>query len=66
MRPLLLDDTAQCRAIEHVDDVTAVGHLHRRRMVITVDGNHLAAEALEFDDHLAAELTGTAEQHTGG
>lgn len=66
MRPLLFDHRPQRGAVEHVDHVAAMRDLHGRRVGVAVDGNHLHAQALQFDDQLLAELAATTEQDTGG
>jgi hypothetical protein len=62
MRLLQLDHRTQGRAIEHIDHMAAVRHLHRRGIGIAIHGDHLDAEALQFDHHFLAQLTRTAEQ----
>ncbi|MNF05344.1 hypothetical protein D3C80_2050480 [compost metagenome] len=57
MRFLGLDHRAQGGAIEHVDDMAAMGDLHGWRIGVTVDCNHFNAKALQLDDHLLAQLT---------
>ncbi len=66
VRTLGLDHRAQARAVEHREDVAAVRDLHRRRVRVAVAGDDLAAEALQFDGHLLAELAGTEQHDPGG
>jgi len=58
-----LDHLAERRRVQHVDGVTAVRHLHRRSVVITVDRDDFDAEALHFDDHFLAQFARTEHQH---
>jgi hypothetical protein len=46
--------------------MTAVRHLHGGRVGIAVDGDHLDAEALQFDDDFLAEFPGAEEHGLGG
>ena len=60
---LLERDQATDRgAVEHVDDMAAVGHLHGRCIGIAVDRDDLDGEALQLDRDFLAELA-RAEQH---
>jgi len=62
MRLFRLDDPAQGGTVGHGDDMGAMRHLLRRGVGITVDGDHLDAEALQRDRDLLAKLS-RAEQH---
>jgi len=46
--------------------MAAMRHLHRRRIGITVGGDHFHAEALQFDRDFLAQLAGTEQQYAGG
>jgi len=61
-----LDHAAQRGAVQHVDHVAAVRHLHRRRVGVTVHRDHFHRIALQLDRHLLAELAGTQQQHAHG
>ena len=65
VRLLQLDHRAQGCAIEHIDHVAAMRHLHGRRVRVTVNGNHLDTKALQFDHHFLAQLARATQQHTG-
>jgi hypothetical protein len=65
MRLLGLDHRTQGGAVEHVDHVAAVRHLHGRGVGVTVHAYHLAAQALQLDHHFLAELAAAAQQHAG-
>ena len=58
---LKLHDAAELIAVEHVEDVAAVGHLHRGSTRILVAGHYLHAEALELESHFLAEFSATEE-----
>ena len=62
MGPLGFDHAAQRRAVGHGEHMAAVGHLHGRRVGITVYGDHFAAQPLQGDRHLLAQFA-AAEQH---
>ena len=61
-RALGLEHRAQRGGVGHVDHGVALGDLHRRRVGVAVDRDHLAAEPHRLDRHLAAELA-AAQQH---
>ena len=65
VRLVLLDRFAERRAVEHREHLERVGDLHRGRILITVAGDHPAAEPLGGDRELPAQLAG-AEQHQSG
>src|SRR5690606_26816150 len=65
VRALALDHRAHRGAVEHVDDVTAMRDLHRRRVGVTVDRDHLDAEALQLDGDFLAELARAEQEHAG-
>jgi hypothetical protein len=65
-RVLAIDQRRQGGAVEHVDHVAAVRHLHRRRTGIAVHGDHLDPEALRLDGHFLAEFAGAEQQQAGG
>ncbi|MOA07786.1 hypothetical protein D3C78_1275060 [compost metagenome] len=65
VRLLLLDHRAQGGAVEHADHMAAMRHLHGRRVGVAVDGDHLAAQALQFDGDFLAQLARAAQEHTG-
>jgi len=62
LRPLARDQLPQGVAVEHVDDMPSMRNLHRRRIGITIDGDHFATETLQLDRNFLTELTRT-EQH---
>ena len=66
MRLLGFKDPAESLAIQHVDDMRPVRHLHGRSMGIAVDGDHFAAKPLEFDDDFLAQFAGTEKGDAGG
>ena len=59
------DDPAQRCAVEHVDDLVSVCHLHRRRARVAVHGDHAAPEPLGADHRFLAEFA-RAEEEQGG
>ena len=63
---LLLDQRAQRVAVEHVDDVAAMRHLHRRRVRVAIHRDHLHRIALQLDRHLLAQFPGAQQQHAQG
>ncbi|MNT59512.1 hypothetical protein D3C72_1970310 [compost metagenome] len=65
MRLLQLDHCTQGRAIEHIEHMAAMRHLHRRGIGVAIHGDHLDAEVLQFDHHFLAQLTRTTEQDAG-
>jgi hypothetical protein len=65
VRPLRGNDAAQRRSIQHVHDMAAVSHLHRRRVVIPIDHDDLDAETLQLDDDFLSELSAPAQQDAG-
>ncbi len=65
VRLLGLDHCAQGGAIEHVDHVAAVRHLHGRGIGVTVHGNHFNAQALQLDHHFLAQFATATQQYSG-
>lgn len=65
VRLFVLDHRTQRLGIKHVDHMTTMRHLHRRGVRITIDRDHLATQALQFDDQLLAQLTGATQQYAG-
>ena len=59
---VLRDHRIQGLAVQHVDDLAAIRHLHRRGPFVGVDSNDRLAITLEGDDHFFAEFTGAEEQ----
>ena len=57
VRAFRLYDFAQTCAIQHVDDIMAVRHLHGRGIRITVHGNHFDTEALKFDYNFLTQFS---------
>ena len=66
VRPLARDQRAQRGAVEHVEHVAAMRDLHRRRVGVAVGGDHLDAEALQFDRHFLAQFARAEQQHARG
>ena len=62
VRSLGLHHGADGRGVGHVDDVAAVGDLHRRGVGVPVDRDRLDAEPLQRDRDLLAELAGSEEE----
>jgi hypothetical protein len=54
-----LDELAQCFAIQHVDDVRAVGNVHGWRVGVTIDGNDFHTQALAFNGHFFTQFSRT-------
>ena len=54
---MLLDDSLQGIAVEHVEHFTLISHLHGRGVVITVAGNHILACPHGGNHELLAEFT---------
>src|SRR5690606_24446711 len=66
LRLLALDHLAHRVAVEHVDDVAAMGDLHRRRVGVAIHRDHFDAEALQFDRHFLAQFARTEQQDALG
>ncbi len=60
----LADQLAQQRRVEHVQGVATVRHLHGRRVVVAVGGDHFHAQALQLDGYFLAQFTAAQQQHT--
>ncbi len=60
-RLLLLHHTAECLTVEHVEDMTAMCHLHSGGIGILVARNHFHAVALQFNGYFFPEFA-TSEQ----
>ena len=58
----LADGRAQSRAVEHREHLALVRHLHRRCAVITVTGDHMAAQPLAGDNEFLAQLARPEQQ----
>ena len=54
-----LDHSIKSRTVKHVYHFRLIGHLHRRRIVITVTGNDVLACALCRNGELLSQLAGT-------
>lgn len=54
----LFDQRAQALAVQHIDDVGAVGDLHRRGIGVAVDGDSFNAQTLTFDGDFFTQLAG--------
>jgi hypothetical protein len=63
---LVRDQVAQRGRVEHVQRVAAMGHLHGRRVVVAIGGNHFHAQALQLDRHFLAQLARTQKEHAAG
>ena len=66
VRPLLFHHAPYRGAVEHVDHVAAVGHLHGRRVGVAVHGDHFAAQPHQLDADLFAQFAGAQQQHASG
>ena len=62
VRLMLRDHRIQGLAVQHVDDLAAIGHLHRRGPFVGVDSDDRLAVPLEGDDHFFAEFAGAEEE----
>ena len=58
--------TGERRAVEHVDHLVSVRHLHRGSVGVAVHGDHAAAEALGADHELLAELARAEQEDLRG
>lgn len=45
--------------MQHIDDMGAVGDLHRRGIGVAVDGDSFNAQTLTFNSDFFAQLAGT-------
>ncbi len=63
---LFRNQRAQRGAVEHVDDMAAVRHLHGGRMGVAIYRDHFHGVALQFNRHLLAKLTGAKQKHAQG
>ena len=45
--------------------MTAMGHLHPRRVGVAIHSNHFYTKALEFDHHFLAQLAAAEHHHLG-
>ncbi len=62
VRLVLRDHRVQRLAVQHVDDLASIGHLHGWRPFVGVDSDDRLAVALEGDDHFFAEFAGAEEE----
>ena len=56
---------AEFSAVEHVNHVATVSHLHTGSIGITVHGNHFDAETHHFDDNFFTQFAGPAKEDLG-
>ena len=61
VRFFLFNDGTEFLAIEHVDHVAAMSHLHARSVGVTVHCNHFDAKTHHLDDDFLAQFTRTAK-----
>ena len=66
VRLLLCDHGAECRTVEHRQDVAAVCDLHGGRVGVAVARDDLAPQPLELDGHLLAQFARAEQEDTGG
>lgn len=55
----LFNQGAQALAMQHIDDVGAVGDLHRRGIGVAVYGDGFNAQTLTFNSDFFTQLAGT-------
>ena len=55
----LFYNTANARAVEHIEHMAAVRHVHGGGVFVAVGGDDLAAQAHEFNSHFLAEFAAT-------
>ena len=60
------DQGAQGVAIEHIQHVGFVRHLHGGGIGVAVGGDHFDPEPLQLDGDLLAKFAGAQQQGTGG
>ena len=65
-RALGLEHALQRGGVGHVDHRVALGHLHRGRVGVAVDRDHLAAEPHRLDRHLTTELAAAQQDDAHG
>ena len=61
-----LDDLPESLAVEHRDDVRAVGHLHGGSVGVLVEGDDLHAIALQLDHKLFSQFARAAQDDFRG
>ena len=59
IRFFLFNQGAQALAVQHIDDVGAVGDLHRRGIGVAVYGDGFNAQTLTFNSDFFTQLAGT-------
>ena len=62
VRLLLLDDFPQPGPVQHRQDITAMSHLHGRRILIPIQRNYLNAKPLQFNSNLFTQFSRAAQQ----
>ncbi len=62
----LLHHLTERGAVQHIENMAAVRHLHGGRIRILVASNDFNAEALQLDGNLFAEFARAEQQRTGG
>ena len=62
-RFFLFDNGAERIRVKHIDDMTAMGDLHRRSICITVRGDHFGTEPLEFDRHFFSKFARSEQKN---
>jgi len=65
-RTLGVEQGPQPSGVGHVDDLVAVGDMHRGRARVAVDRDHLAAQPRSLERDLAPELAGAEQDDARG
>ncbi|MNT68871.1 hypothetical protein D3C71_2001300 [compost metagenome] len=65
IRTFLFNHGFQRVAVQHVNNVAAMGDVHGRGIGVTIYGNHFQPQTLAFDGNFFTQLAG-AEQHNAG
>ena len=63
---LKFDNLAERLCIEHVDDMTSVGDLHRGRVRIAVNRDHFDSESLHFNRDFFSQFARSEQKHLDG
>ncbi|MNN15044.1 hypothetical protein D3C81_1281390 [compost metagenome] len=62
VRLLGADKRLECLRVEHIDNMRAMGHAHRRCILITIHSYGLYAKALSFDNDFLTQFAAAQEQ----